>query len=137
MNPQHFTISLPPSSMKMMSQSATPSPFPSHFSEEMHRLFGPDFFHILFITFLLSEILFTVLPVENVRLKQVIVVAIGALLGATLIHKGSMIDALLQGALSGLSVVIILRRFGTQSVAHCQRAQEKEECVVPSHPEHL
>jgi hypothetical protein len=137
MNPQHFTISLP-SSQKMMQQIPSSPQFSSHFSEEIHRLFGSDFFHILFITFVLSEILLTVIPVQNRLTKQIIILSIGTLLGMTLISKGSLIDSAIQGALAALSSILIVSRFGTRnSAAICECQKNEEKCVIPSHPEHL
>ncbi len=81
--------------------------------------------------------LFLFFPIQNQRLQRMITLAIGTLLGVTLIHQGSIVDAAIQGAFAGLSYIVIVHRFGSKKCVSSQCEKDVEKCIIPSHPEHL
>lgn len=75
-----------------------------------------DFATIAVVTFFLCEAVFAALPIERARIKQLISILIGGVLGLLLHRMPSLVDSVIQGILAGGATTIAVAKFKKPSV---------------------
>lgn len=112
------------------------------------RFASGNFSTIAVVTFFLCEGIFSALPIERARMKQLTSVMIGAALGGLLQGMPSLTDSVMQGLLAGGATTIAVAKFkkpssvvatdiSSRSPLIAVQPSESSSIALPTPVEHL